>query len=60
MPADAIPLWQMLPQGEIIFDAKAGRLHSAKLTIDKELKGHQGEGSACQFTSSLTIQVVER
>ena len=41
-PADAIPLWQMMPQGEVVFDVKAGRLHSAKLTIDKELKDQFG------------------
>ncbi len=54
-PADAIPLWQMLPQGEVTFDLKAGRLHSAKLTIQKELKDHQGEGSVTKFESTLTL-----
>ena len=54
--ADAIPLWQMMPEGELVFDLKAGRLHSAKLGISKELKG---EGSACKFTSSLVIEVVK-
>ena len=54
--ADAIPLWQMMPEGEVVFDLKAGRLHSAKLGIAKELKGHQGEGSACKFTSTLVIE----
>jgi hypothetical protein len=53
--ADAIPLWQMLPQGEVTFDLKAGRLHSAKLTIQKELKDHQGEGSLTKFQSTLTL-----
>ena len=55
-PADAIPLWQMMPEGEVVFDVVAGRLHSAKLGISKELKGHQGEGSACKFTSTLVIE----
>jgi hypothetical protein len=55
-PADAIPLWQMMPEGEVVFDVTAGRLHSAKLGISKELKGHQGEGSACKFTSTLVIE----
>ena len=55
-PADAIPLWQMMPEGEVVFDLEAGRLHSAKLGISKELKGHQGEGSACKFTSTLVIE----
>ncbi len=56
--ADAIPLWQMLPQGEVTFDLKAGRLHSAKLTIEKELQGHQGEGSETKFQSTLTVTYV--
>jgi hypothetical protein len=56
VPADAIPLWQMLPQGEVVFDLKNGRLHAATLTIDKELKDHQGPGSACRFQSTYTIR----
>jgi hypothetical protein len=55
---DIIPIWQKLPQGEVIFDIKAGRLHSAKLTIDKELKDHQGEGSEAKFRSTLTVTYV--
>jgi hypothetical protein len=54
--ADAIPLWQMMPEGEVVFDVKNGRLYSAKLEIKKELKNHQGENSSCTFKSSLTIQ----
>jgi hypothetical protein len=54
-PADAIPLWQMMPQGEVVFDLKNGRLHSAKLTIDKELKDHQGKGSQTKFHSVLAV-----
>jgi hypothetical protein len=53
--ADAIPLWQFLPTGEVVWDVKNGRLHSAKLTIDKELKGHQGEGSHTRFQSTTTV-----
>jgi hypothetical protein len=54
VPADGVPLWQVMPQGEVVFDMKAGRLHSARLTIDKELKDHQGEGSHTKFQSTLT------
>jgi hypothetical protein len=54
--ADGIPLWQMLPQGEVTFDLKDGRLQAAALKIDKELKGHQGAGSVCRFQSTYTIQ----
>ena len=54
--ADAVPLWQMMPEGEVVYDLKNGRLHSAKLAINKEMKNHQGEGSSCSFKSTLTIQ----
>jgi hypothetical protein len=54
--ADGIPLWQMQPQGEIVYDLNAGRLHSATLRIDKELKGHQGENSSTRFQSTYTLR----
>jgi hypothetical protein len=54
--ADAVPMWQMMPQGEVVFDLKAGRLDSAKLSIDKELKDHQGPGSHTKFQSQLTVR----
>jgi hypothetical protein len=44
--AEQAPLLQLLPAGEVVFDLKAGRLKSAALKIDKEVKGHQGEGSS--------------
>jgi hypothetical protein len=53
---DAVPLWQQQPQGELVYDLKAGRLHRAALKIDKEAKGHQGEGSSCRFQSTYTIE----
>src|SRR2546423_1137957 len=54
--ADSIPLWQMLPGGEVVFDVKNGRLHKAQLTITKEVKNHQGENSSCTFNSTLSIE----
>lgn len=53
---DAVPLWQLLPEGEVVFDVKNGRMHAAKLVINKELKNHQGENTSCKFASTLTIQ----
>jgi len=53
---DMIPLWQMMPEGEFVLDVENGRLHSASMKIDKELKGHQGEGSSTKFQSVYTIQ----
>jgi hypothetical protein len=58
--ADRVPLLQWLPQGEVIFDTEAGRLHSAKLQIDQELTGHQGEGSTYRFKSSYAEEFVEK
>jgi hypothetical protein len=48
---DQVPLLQSQPNGEVIFDIGAGRLHSARLKIDKELKNHHGEGSSYRFQS---------
>jgi hypothetical protein len=53
---DSVPLWQMLPTGEVTFDLKNGRLHAARLEVNQELKNHQGEGSVCRFRSTQTIQ----
>ncbi len=50
--ADRMPLLQMMPEGEIAFDPQAGIVRSVRLTIDKELTGHQGEGSSYHFKSS--------
>jgi hypothetical protein len=51
---DRVPLLQMQPEGEVVFDAKNGRLIRATLRIEKELKGHQGEGSSYRFRSTYT------
>ena len=58
--ADAIPLWQFLPAGELTYDLKNGRLHSARLTVERELMGHQGENSFCRFSSTQTVTYVEK
>lgn len=59
VPADAIPMWQLMPEGEVVLDVKNGRLHSAKLRIDRSLKNHQGENTSCSFKSSVVIEYVE-
>lgn len=56
--ADEVPLLQFLPQGEVVFDVQAGILRSARLRIDKEVTGHQGEGSRYRFQSSYTEEYV--
>jgi hypothetical protein len=65
VPAKAAPggaeqaaLLQMQPEGEIVFDLKAGRMKSASLKIDKEVKGHQGEGSSYHLQQTYTEEYV--
>ncbi len=50
--ADRIPLFRMLPEGEGVFDTRSGLLRSARTVIEKELTGHQGEGSSYRFKST--------
>lgn len=56
--ADRVPLVQAQPQGEVVFDLQNGWMRSARLQIDKQLTGHQGEGSSYQFKSTYTEQLV--
>jgi hypothetical protein len=51
-----VPLLQVQPEGEVVFDLQAGRMRSAAMKIDKELKNHMGEGSSYRFVSSYTEQ----
>lgn len=53
---EQIPLLAKQPEGEVVFDVRAGRLQSARLRIDKTLHGHQGEGSSYRFVSSYMEQ----
>jgi hypothetical protein len=55
---EQIPLLQLQPEGEVVFDGKKGVLRNARMTIDKELKGHQGEGSSYRFQSVFTEELV--
>lgn len=56
---ERIPLLQKQPEGEVVFDLHNGRLLSVRLTIDKELKEHQGQDSSYQFQSVYTEESVE-
>ncbi|HLJ95474.1 MAG TPA: hypothetical protein VKU02_20020 [Gemmataceae bacterium] len=55
---DRVPLLQMQPEGEVVFDFKEGRLGRADLHIEKELNGHQGEGSSYRFQSTYTEEFI--
>jgi hypothetical protein len=57
--ADQLPLFQKLPQGEVVFDVQHGRLQAVRLTIDREVQGHQGEGSTYHFQSTYSEQYAE-
>jgi hypothetical protein len=62
MPDNArerLPLLQKDLQGEIVFDVQAGRLISARLTIDKTVENHQGNGSSYHFKSEIVRELVE-
>jgi hypothetical protein len=56
--ADRVPLLQMQPEGEVVFDVQAGILRSAKLRIDKELTGYEGDKSSYRFQSRYTEEYV--
>lgn len=52
---DQVPLWQMQPEGELVFDMQAGRLQKANLRIDKEAKI---EGGNTRFQSVYSEEYV--
>jgi len=54
---DRVPLLQLQPEGEVTFDVQSGRLQSAILRVDKELTGHQGEGSSYHFVSTYKEEI---
>jgi hypothetical protein len=55
---DQVPLLQAQPEGEVVYDIETGRLQTANLKIDKELKEHQGKGSSYHFESLYTEQLL--
>ncbi len=55
---DQVPLLQMQPEGEVVFDLRAGVVLTIRQKIDRELKGHQGEGSSYQFQTNYVEEFV--
>lgn len=55
--ADQAPLLQFQPEGEVVFDLRAGLVRSVSAQTDKEIKGHQGEGSSYRFQSTYREQL---
>jgi len=43
----------------VVFDLQHGRLHTYRVSIDREVQGHQGEGSTYRFQSTYTEQYAE-
>jgi hypothetical protein len=56
--ADRAPLLQVQPEGEVVFNTQAGIVESIRLRVEKELQGHQGEGSVYRFQSTSTEQYI--
>jgi hypothetical protein len=56
--ADQRPLLPAQTAGTVVFDTTAGVMKSAKITIEKELKGYQGEGSSYRLQSSYMEEYV--
>jgi hypothetical protein len=56
--AERVPLLQWLPEGDVIFDLRTGWMLAGKLTVNQELKDHQGEGSSYRFQSSYAETMV--
>ena len=57
--SEQMPLLQKQPAGQIVFNVQAGRVQSVDLHIEKELQGHQGEGSSYRFVSTYKEQYAE-
>jgi hypothetical protein len=55
---DRVPLLQLQPEGELVFDAQSGLMRSARMVVDKELKNHQGEGTSYRFQRTYTEEYV--
>lgn len=55
--ADQTPLLQFQPEGEVVFDPVAGVVRSVRSQTDKEIKGHQGEGSSYRFQTTYAEQL---
>ncbi len=56
--ADQVPLLKLQPEGEVYFDVANGRLKHVRLKVEKELSGHQGDGSNLKFQSTYSEDFV--
>jgi hypothetical protein len=51
---DRLPLLPYQAEGDVVFDVAGGFVRSAKVKIDAEAIGHQGEGSSYRFRGTST------
>ncbi len=56
---DQIPLIQLRPQGEVVFDVKNGKMLEARHTVKTSVSGHQGKGSIYNYESSYKAKLIE-
>ena len=57
---ERIPLVQKETQGEVVFDVAAGRVSAVRLTVDRSLLNHQGEGSSYRYESTYVEDLVAK
>jgi len=55
---DRLPLLPFHVEGEVVFDVPGGFVRSAKLQIDRQVTGHQGEASSYRFKGTSTEEYV--
>lgn len=55
---ERLPLLQMQPQGEAVFDPRLGLMTSARFVSTGAVEGHHGEGSRYEFSSEYKEQLV--
>jgi hypothetical protein len=54
--AEQASLFQFQPEGELVFDTQAGRLHRATLEVNKALKDYPSPGSVYTFQRRYTAE----
>jgi hypothetical protein len=57
---EQMPLLQKEAQGDVVFDVAAGRVEAVRLTIDRTLMNHQGEGSSYRYQSTYVEELISK
>ena len=55
---DQAKVLQFLPEGEVLFDVQACCLRRARLNVNREMKGHQGDDSSYRIESNYVEEYV--